>query len=84
MGSKAASERGGIGPPPQGAAGNRAQLFLPVIATNAVGTPAILSLSHFGQRGLVVPCSEIVSTCSKVSPHCSQRYAYVGIAIASP
>jgi hypothetical protein len=69
-------ERAAAGEPPD-------QLFLPVIATNEVGTLATLPLPHFGQGGLLVPCSEMVSTCSKASPHCSQRYAYVGIALAS-
>jgi hypothetical protein len=50
------------------------QLFLPVIATNGAGTPATCSLPHFGQAGLVAPCSEIVSIRSNVSLHCSQRY----------
>jgi hypothetical protein len=53
----------------------RPQLFLPATATNAVGTLTILSLSHFGHAGLAVPCSEMLSIRSKVSPHCSQRYA---------
>ena len=56
---------------------------MPVTATNAVGTLAILSLPHFGQAGLAVPCSEMLSIRSKVSPQSSQRYAYVGIATAS-
>jgi hypothetical protein len=33
---------------------------------------------------LAVPCSEMLSIRSKLSPHSSQRYAYVGIAVASP
>jgi hypothetical protein len=68
---------------PRASPGARDQLFLPVIATNAVGMLATLSLPHFGHGGLAVPCSDMVSTCSKLSPHCSQRYAYVGIAVAS-
>src|SRR5690606_7289978 len=72
-----------ICPRPKGR-GQPIQLFLPVTATKAVGTLTTRSLPHFGQAGLAVPCSEMLSMRSKLSPHASQRYAYVGIALASP
>jgi hypothetical protein len=57
----------------------RPQPLCEVLAKNEVSTCSTFLLLHFGQLGVLAPCSDSGSTRSKTFSQSRQRYSYVGM-----